>query len=183
VVGENWVELRVEVPGRYNARYEYDHRTGDLRLGEVLYPAEWYPADLCSVTDSFDGPASPLGALLLGNVSLPAGCLAWGRLLGLLEIQDGGQVRRYILAVAAMHSTLRRGLLSHRKLEEGVLVVSDQQITSVVELLPPDRAGIRYGFVARAGVPERLEDVRLRPLRRNGFGLELTWRAAGGSER
>ena len=59
----------------------------------------------------------------------------------------------------------------------------DNISTLVEELFPLDRSDIRYGYVARAGVPERLEAVRLAVPGRGVIGLELTWRAAQGSER
>jgi len=305
------IELRVEVSGSYHARFEAEGRSGALRLVDVMYPAERLPADLCSVTDSIVQGNASLGALLLGNVALPAGCLVWARPLALLEIrteetiaheilavasddphfaevvtidglsaqrratlesflnQDGlgkghqlrwlgpeealsavlaarqrfrivhnqqrerlrlepawkpadgraraawarGEAERYTLAEYSFHSlparfqryieeylamderilysvhrpamwsARRQGLLRRRRLEEGVLIVSDQQVTLVEELFPLDRSDIRYGFVARAGAPERLEDVRLVEPGRGTVGLELTWRAAQGSER
>ena len=304
-------ELRVEVSGGYHARFEADGRPGALRLVDVMYPAERLPADLCSVTDSIVQGNASMGALLLGNVALPAGCLVWARPLALLEIRTEETIAHEILAVAAddshfadvvtlgelstqrraalesflqadgegkgrqlrwlgaqeavsvvlearqqfrivhnqqrerlrlepawkpadgraraawargeaerhtlaeysfhslpnrfqryveeylamderilhsvhrpaMWSARRQGLLRRRRLEEGVLIVSDQQVTLVEELFPLDRSDIRYGFVARAGVPERLEDVRLVVPGRGVVGLELIWRAAQGSER
>jgi len=310
---ENLIELHVEIPGREHACYDhYDDygRTGGLRLTKVVYPLEHYPADLCVVTDSLGDDGAPLGALLLGNVSHPAGCLVGARPIGTLQTQAGGPVRCYILAVAAgddhfasidtfgalsgerrlalelllrmdgrtpgsetqwlgpdaarasvhegrqrfrlaqaeqqeasqlepvwkpilaqrrsssasaegerhtaaeyafhslpyrfqkyveeylapderilyaehrrpLRSALRRALLRGKRLEEGVFIVSDQQVTEVVELMPPDSAGIRYGFIARSGVPERLEEVDVFSLSRDVVGLAVTWRAAHGSE-
>jgi len=306
-----WIELRVEVPGGYHARYEAGGSSGALRVVDVVYPAERLPGDLCSVTDSLVAGNASLGAILLGNVSLPAGCLVWARPLALLEIRRGKTIAHEILAVGAddphfaeivtvdglsterratlesflqedglgkeghlrwlgaeealsavlaarqrfrvshnqqrerlrlepawkpadgraraawargeaerytlaeyrfhslparfqryveeylatderilysvhrpaMWSARRQGLLRRRRLQEGVLIVSDQQVTQVEELFPLDRSDIRYGFVARAGVPERLEDVRLAVPGRGVIGLELIWRAAQGSER
>jgi hypothetical protein len=89
----------------------------------------------------------------------------------------------YCVHRPAMWSARRQGLLRRRRLQEGVLIVSDQQVTQVEELFPLDRSDIRYGYVARAGVPERLEAVRLAVPGRGVIGLELTWRAAQGSER
>jgi hypothetical protein len=83
----------------------------------------------------------------------------------------------------AMKSALHRTLLNRKRLEEGVFIVSDQQATEVVELMPPDSAGIRYGFIARSGVPERLEAVECVTLAPDTIGLAATWRASGGSER
>jgi len=89
----------------------------------------------------------------------------------------------YGLHRPAMRSTLNHTFLRHRRLEEGVFVVGDQQVAQVVELMPPDRAGIRYGFVARGSVPERLEAVELHPLTADVLGLSVIWRASGGSEK
>ena len=305
------IELRVEVPGGYHARYEAEGSSGALRVVEVVYPAERLPGDLCSVTDSLVAGNASLGAILLGNVSLPAGCLVWARPLALLEIRTEDTIAHEILAVGAddphfaevvafgglsgerraalesflqengqgkggqlrwlgkedalsavlaarqrfriaqnsqreglqlepawkpvdgrlwaawardeaerhtaaeysfhllpnrfqryveeylamderilcavhrpsMRSARRRKLLKRSRLEEGVLIVSDQQVTQVVELFPLDRAGIRYGFIARAGVPERMESVRVVPLGHGVIGLEVAWRAARGSEK
>lgn len=88
----------------------------------------------------------------------------------------------YGLHRPAMHSTLNHSFLKRKRLEEGVFIIGDQQVGQVVELIPLDRAGIRYGFVARAGLPERLEAVELRPLTPDVLGLAATWRASGGSE-
>lgn len=89
----------------------------------------------------------------------------------------------YGLHRPAMRSTLNHTFLRHKHLEEGVFVVGDQQVAQVVELMPPGRAGIRYGFVARSSAPERLEAVELHPLTSDVLGLTVTWRASGGSEK
>jgi inorganic pyrophosphatase len=89
----------------------------------------------------------------------------------------------YSIHRPAMRSGLKRKFLVRERLEEGVLVLSDQQVSQVTELMPPDSAGIRYGFIARSGVPERLEAVELLSLARDTLGLALTWRASGGLEK
>ncbi len=309
MIEKTLVELRVEVPGGPHGCYEHDFQTGGLRVAKVAYPTERYPADLCTVTDSLADEAMPLGALLLGNVSHPSGCVLWARPLGAIEIHAGSDSRQYLIAVAdedshfrgvtslegltperrlslelflrldgvgppaemrwlspdaayslihaarqrfrlaqsekrdatplepawkpssgksepgsgeaerhtpaeyafyslpyrfqkyveeylapnerilygvhrpAMHSALHRTLLSRKRLEEGVFIVGDQQVTEVVELMPPDRAGIRYGFIARSGVPERLEGVEVNTLSHDSVGLTVTWRASDGNEK
>jgi inorganic pyrophosphatase len=306
---ETLVELRVEMPGGQHGRYEHDFRVGGLRLAEVIYPTERYPADLCAVTDSLADEATPLGALLLGNISHPSGCVLWARPLGAIEIHHGNDSRHYLIAIAdddphfagmnsvealsperrlglelflrldgvgphaevrwlgadaapaliraarqrfrlaqaeqhdttplepvwkpssskgearngeaerhtlaeyaiyslpyrfqkyveeylapnerilhgvhrpAMKSALHRTLLARKRLEEGIFIVGDQQVMEVTELMPPDSAGIRYGFIARSGVPERLEAVDVSTLSHDVVGLVVTWRASGGSEK
>jgi len=304
------VELRVEVPGGQHARYEHDFQSGGLRLTEVLYPPDRFPADWCAVTETLADDRAPLGALLLGNLSHPAGCLVVSRPLGVIEIHSGEAVQCHLVAVAAsdahfitiqaieelpeprrnnialalhldgagppadvrwlgleaaqtlvhearqlfrlaqarehdatplepawkplnrkyrpsgtseaerhtaaeyafyalpyrfqkyveeylsprerllyglhrpaLRSALSRTLLSRKRLEEGVFIVSDQQITEVTELMPPDRAGIRYGFIARSAAPERLENAEVVTLTQDVIGLAATWRASGGTEK
>lgn len=92
---------------------------------------------------------------------------------------------RVLLALhrPSMRSATRGGLVRRTRLEEGVFVLSDQQVTEVVELMPPDTAGIRYGFVARSGAPERLDALRIVPLSREVIGLEVSLRAVFGCEK
>lgn len=77
------------------------------------------------------------------------------------------------------HHLFRRA----KRLQEAVFIIGDRQVTEVAELMPLDRAGIRYGFVARGGAPERLNSVELLTLQPGGIGLGITWRASGGEER
>lgn len=302
------VQLRVEVPGRPYSRYDLVDGTGQLRLAEIIYPAEWRPVDLCSAPEALSGGGASLPALLVGSVSHPIGCLLWARPIALLVAGDGPGAPRYLVAAAAddpafassnpgaalshanrmaleavvrslgligeedlqwlgadaafaevraarrrfhlakveqganlrlnpawkplqampgqgevesafhtasefsfyalpyrfqkyveeyltnderilwaiqrptMQSHLRRRFFSRARLEEGVFIISDQQLTEVVELLPPDSAGIRYGFVARTSVPERLGGVEVRRVRPDGICLEVSLRASHGCE-
>ncbi len=302
------IELYVEIPGRQHARYEHDFRADRLRLADVIYPGEHYPGDLCAVAGTLADDHSPLGALLLGNVSHPTGCLITARMLGVIEVRAVNGIRRYLVAVAmndthfadiatveqlsstrrgnielsfyldgggppaemrwleveaalallhearqrfrlaqaktreaqplepawkpatdknqsnrgeterhtaaeyafysvpyrfqqyieeylslgerilysihrpAMKSTRQRSFLNRQRLEEGVFIISDQQVSEVVELMPPDRANIRYGFVARSSVPERLQAIEVAPLAQDVVGLTMTWVASGGIE-
>lgn len=305
--GGSIFDLQVEVPGGMHARYYPD--TGGLSLAQVIYPANRFPADRCAVTDTLTEAGSALGALLLGNLSQPAGCRLQGRPIGAVEISAPGRLDRHVVMVAAadphfesvmtlrdlsslrrdglelalrldgqasltevhwleaeaarqfiheahqryrlalagqrdltpvgpawkpasaasgtdgsseaerhtvaeyafyrlpdrfqryveehlapeerillglhrpaLQSAVQRTFLNRQRLEAGVLVVTDQQAAAVVELMPPDRAGIRYGFVARSGALERLEAVEALALSDDVAGLRLTWRAAGGVE-
>lgn len=309
------VELEVEIPGGPHATYRAAGADDTLHLTAVAYPAERYPADLCAVTNTLaaDGQAQPLAALLLGNVSHPAGCRIEARLLGVFCVGAEPEMQPYLIAVAAgdphfsqvgeadalaplrrqglevfvrltvspsaeiswgsseaahalvqagrqryrlaraaahdagpiepawkpsglsdgmsadaraearrhtaaehgfhrlpyrfqhyveasltpderillsvprplMHSRLKRNALfglRRRRLEEGVLVVTDRQVAQVTELMPPDSAGIRYGFIDRVSAPERLADIRLVDLSPAAVGLALSCTAAGGQE-
>ena len=40
---EDWVELKVDFPGKEYARVDYDPSTGQLKLQEVVYPETYFP--------------------------------------------------------------------------------------------------------------------------------------------
>jgi len=65
---------------------------------------------------------------------------------------------------------------------EGVLILTDQRLLHLTELVPPDSAGVRYGFTSHMGVLERLNDVRVDELSGDVLLLRTRWRTARGDE-
>ncbi|MBN1440365.1 MAG: inorganic diphosphatase [Anaerolineales bacterium] len=80
----------------------------------------------------------------------------------------------------AMKSAVRRGLSSPR-LQEGILIITDQQLAMVTEILPPGESNIRYGYIVSSGVPERIGSIAVRSRNDHAF-LEIVWNARGGSQ-
>ncbi len=89
----------------------------------------------------------------------------------------------FALSRPAMRSRLQGSWLNRTKLQEGVLILTNQRLVFLVELVPPDSSGVRYGFESRIGVLERLEDATLITLDDDVISLQTTWRAAAGVER
>jgi inorganic pyrophosphatase len=81
-----------------------------------------------------------------------------------------------------MKSAVRRSFLSRPTLQEGILFLTDQQLTLVTEIVPPGTANIRYGFIARTGPPERIEAIDIGTPNAETATLSVTWRACGGRE-
>jgi inorganic pyrophosphatase len=82
----------------------------------------------------------------------------------------------------AMKSNMRRTWLTSQTLQEGIMFITDQQVALVTENLPPDRAGIKYGYVVHTGAPERVESAEIKPVGRSAC-FEIILRAAGGRQR
>ena len=80
----------------------------------------------------------------------------------------------------AMRSGQRRGW-QIPQLQEGLLVIGDQQVAFVAEILPLGQDNVRYGYVVQAGAPERITAAALRPIGAH-LGLEISWGAAGGNQ-
>jgi inorganic pyrophosphatase len=82
----------------------------------------------------------------------------------------------------AMKSALNHKWFSTQTLQKGILFITDQQVALVTELLPPDRANIRYGYLVHIGIPERIEAVTVKSTNKRVY-FEVIWRARGGVER
>jgi inorganic pyrophosphatase len=80
-----------------------------------------------------------------------------------------------------MKSGLRRSFFSRATLQEGVLFVTDQQLSLVTEILPPGVSNIRYGYIADIGPLERIESATVKAVDEQVAVLDVTWLAANGS--
>lgn len=88
----------------------------------------------------------------------------------------------FALSRPAMRSHLQRSWLRQKKLQQGVLILTNQRLLHLVELVPPGSSGVRYGFQSHVGILERLDAAKIVRLENRGLVLQTTWRAADGAE-
>ena len=79
----------------------------------------------------------------------------------------------------AMFSQHKGSWLRRERLQEGVLILTNQRLIQLAELVPPNSANIRYGFHTAVGVLERLANVTLTSLETNIL-LRTEWHGTGG---
>lgn len=96
------LSLIVEISqGDYN-KYEYDHTLDILRLDRVLYGPLFYPINYCDVPGTWNvGDNDPLDALLFSTSPIVPGVLAMGRVIGMMEMIDNGEIDHKIVCVNA----------------------------------------------------------------------------------
>jgi inorganic pyrophosphatase len=82
------LEVLVEIPRGSRNKYEYDHRTGRIRLDRVLYSSVHYPADYGFVPETLAGDGDPLDALVLVEEPTFPGCIVPARPIGVLDMSD-----------------------------------------------------------------------------------------------
>lgn len=87
---ENVVEALVEIPLGSKNKYEVDEATGKIRLDRVLYSAMVYPTEYGYVTDTLAKDGDPLDILVIASQPTFPGCIVPARVLGYLEMWDGG---------------------------------------------------------------------------------------------
>lgn len=87
----------------------------------------------------------------------------------------------YAIWRPAMTSRQARRWWRRRTRHEGVVLLTTQRLLNLTELVPPDRAGVRYGFHALSGPLERLHAASLERIADDAFLLHTAWQAADGS--
>ena len=90
---------RIEIPLHSKNKYEIDPTTGKIKLDRVLYASMVYPTEYGSVENTLAPDGDPLDILVVcDNPSFP-GCYVPARVLGYLEMTDGGKPDYKLISV------------------------------------------------------------------------------------
>ena len=87
-MGDEVVEVVIEIPRGSRNKYEFDHERGVMRLDRRLFTATVYPADYGFLEDTLGQDGDPLDALvLLAEPTFP-GCHVMARPVGVFWMED-----------------------------------------------------------------------------------------------
>ncbi len=95
------INVIVEIPMLSRVKYELDKETGLIKFDRVLYSPMHYPANYGFVPQTLWDDGDPLDVLVLGYEPLIPGTLVEVRVIGALDMLDGGEGDIKILAVPA----------------------------------------------------------------------------------
>lgn len=101
-VGDRAPELvaaLIEVPMGSNVKYELDKQSGLIRVDRTLFSSVFYPANYGFIPQTYCDDNDPLDILVLGQESLVPLCLVEGRPIGLMRMNDQGEMDDKIIAV------------------------------------------------------------------------------------
>lgn len=93
------VPVVVEVPKGSRNKYEYDRRSGRIKLDRVLFSAVHYPADYGYVEGTLAEDGDEVDILVLIDEPTFPGCLIEAKPLGMLCMRDEKGIDNKILAV------------------------------------------------------------------------------------
>lgn len=93
------VDAVIEIPLGSMNKYEMDEKTGRIRLDRVLYAAMVYPAEYGIVEHTIAPDGDPLDILVIGNEPTFPGCTIPARVLGYLDMIDGGKTDYKLISV------------------------------------------------------------------------------------
>ena len=96
---EHVVNALIEIPLGSKNKYELDKATGRIHLDRVLYAAMTYPAEYGIIEDTLAPDGDALDILVICNHPTFPGCTVPARVLGYLDMVDGGKLDYKLISV------------------------------------------------------------------------------------
>ena len=93
------VDALIEIPLGSKNKYELDKSTGRIRLDRVLYAAMIYPAEYGILENTLAPDGDALDILVICSDPTFPGCTVPARVLGYLEMVDGGKLDYKLISV------------------------------------------------------------------------------------
>jgi len=94
------VNCIIEIPQNTRAKYELDKDSGLLKLDRVLYSSMYYPANYGFIPQTYCDDHDPLDIVVLSQITVVPMCLLEARVIGVMRMEDGGELDDKIIAVA-----------------------------------------------------------------------------------
>ena len=95
----NVVNALIEIPLGSKNKYELDAQTGRIRLDRVLYASMMYPAEYGIIENTLAPDGDALDILVICNDPTFPGCTVPARVLGYLDMVDGGKLDYKLISV------------------------------------------------------------------------------------
>lgn len=95
----NIVDALIEIPLGSKNKYELDKATGRIRLDRVLYAAMIYPAEYGVIENTLAPDGDALDILVICSDPTFPGCTVPARVLGYLDMIDGGKIDYKLISV------------------------------------------------------------------------------------
>ncbi|BAB05323.1 inorganic diphosphatase [Halalkalibacterium halodurans] len=93
------IEAFIEIPTGSQNKYEYDKERGVFKLDRVLFSPMFYPAEYGYIENTLALDGDPLDVLVIvSNPTFP-GCVIDAKVLGFLNMIDGGEEDQKLIAV------------------------------------------------------------------------------------
>ncbi len=88
------------LPQGSRAKYEIDKPTGLLKLDRVIYSSFYYPTNYGFIPQTYGDDKDPLDILVISSLSIQPLCLVEAKVIGVMQMIDGGDADDKIIAVA-----------------------------------------------------------------------------------
>ena len=95
----NVINAIIEIPLHSKNKYEIDEVTGRIKLDRVLYASMIYPTEYGIVENTLAPDGDALDILVVCDNPTFPGCIVPARVLGYLEMVDGGKTDYKLISV------------------------------------------------------------------------------------
>ena len=159
-MGEDAIEVVIEIPKGSRNKYEFDHERGVMRLDRRLFSATFYPADYGFIEGTLAEDDDPLDALVLMADTTFPGCHVMARPLGVFWMQDEKGPDAKIIAVVdgdPDYENVRQLDDLPRHLLEEI-----EHFFNVYKDLEPGKSSSTAGFEGLEAARKEIADARAR---------------------
>ena len=98
-MNHNVIDALIEIPLGSKNKYELDKATSRIKLDRVLYAAMIYPAEYGVIEQTLAPDGDQLDILVICNDPTFPGCTVPARVLGYLDMVDGGKLDYKLISV------------------------------------------------------------------------------------
>ncbi len=95
------VNAIIEIPQGSRCKYEIDKPSGLLRLDRIIYSSFHYPVNYGFIPQTYGGDKDPLDILVITSLPVQPLTLMDAKVVGVMQMIDGGDADDKIIAVAA----------------------------------------------------------------------------------
>jgi len=95
------VNAIIEIPQGSRCKYEIDKASGLLKLDRIIYSSFHYPVNYGFIPQTYGGDKDPLDILVITSLALVPLTLVEAKVIGVMQMIDGGEADDKIIAVAA----------------------------------------------------------------------------------
>lgn len=93
------INVTIEIPKDSKIKYEYDRKSGEINVDRILYGSSAYPLNYGFIKNTLDWDGDELDALIISDQSFIPGCNVPVRVLGAMEMIDGGETDTKLITV------------------------------------------------------------------------------------
>lgn len=93
------LDVIIEIPKNSNIKYEYNRLTKRLHVDRILYGSNVYPQNYGFIENTIDWDGDELDALVIANQGFQVGAVLPARILGSMDMIDGGEIDTKLIAV------------------------------------------------------------------------------------
>ncbi len=91
----------IEIPQGSRCKYEIDKESGLLKLDRVIFSSFYYPINYGFIPQTYGGDKDPLDILVITSLPVVPLTLMQAKVVGVMQMIDGGDPDDKIIAVAA----------------------------------------------------------------------------------